>query len=166
MRPAFSGVTLWLVGALLTVGSNRVDQKKFDGVYRAAKALEVDIDITDGVSVAQSRVLLKQLQTEVSLLQGRTNGQREADALAAYVEAADAYSEFLRFRFLDLHGDTDPDGRKIIMGEVVDVAAKYQLPTETRGDTKWVDTGAALRLLSAAAKSKVTRAAQILNGQT
>jgi hypothetical protein len=88
-------LTVLIVSAIAVSCGSGVDQKKFDALYRAGKAVEIDIDNSSAVQVAHSERLPNQFRTEISLLQGRTNGKAEADALPAYEMAAAAYKSFL-----------------------------------------------------------------------
>ena len=105
-------ISIVIGAAVACAASDRVDQKKFDAIYRAGKALQVEVRTTGGTG-NKARELNQQFKTEVSMLQGRTSGKRDAAALQAFVEASDAYDDFLRFRSLDLDA---PKGLILLMG--------------------------------------------------
>jgi hypothetical protein len=136
------------------------DQAKFDRVDRAAKALEVEISSTGGAS-PRSSALQKELETEVSVLEGRAQGQAETGALHAFREANDAYKYFIRFRTLDFDA---VDGRILLLGTNLEVASRYGLPVETRGASQWVDSGTALEMLRKASKDHLAEANRLVNG--
>ena len=95
----------------LVVACGGVDQKKFDGVFKAGKALQDEVNSSGGGSASKERDLLKEFDTEINALRDHTIGIKEADALKAYADAADAYRYFLRFRAMDLEGD----GRLVVL---------------------------------------------------
>jgi hypothetical protein len=138
-----------------------VDQQKFDAVYRAGKALQVEVNTTGGVG-RQCEALQKEFATEVSALDGRDRGKEEGAALQAFKEANDAYRFFLRFRSLDFEA---VEGRILLMGTNLEVASRYGLPVETRGTSQWTDSGNALKVLLAAAELKLAEANDIVNGR-
>ncbi len=160
-RESLCRIRLILLFACLLAACQGFDQQKFDPAYRAGKALEVEIKSSGGTTAA-STTLLRQFQTEVSALQGRTQGKRESDALASLVNAADAYQDFLRFRALDYDA---PNGKILVMGTLEAVVAKYQLPCERIGNNMWADSGAALRLLLNAAETNLQQGNRTINGQ-
>jgi len=158
--------------AILAAGCDRVDQKKFDAVYRAGKALEVDMS-TGLVHISESEKLVKQLKTEISVLDGRTNGNREADAVRAYGDAADAYGHFLDVRSMDMRGDSR-DGRLLVGDGWVPVASKYHLAIEAHADNSpaakynfyWMDFHEAFAAFSAATKKGLTDGSRLVNGKS
>lgn len=152
---------LFALAVTATSACNRFDAQRFEPAYRAGKAVEVHVDNTGGVNVADANRLLQQFQTEVSLLEGRARSERESGIVQALTASADAYKEFLRFRELDMRDAVD--GRILLMGTLLDVAKKYEFPVERRGDTDWVSSGAALKLLLPIAKSKLAEAGRLIN---
>ena len=95
-----------------------VDQTKFERVYRAGKALQVEVNATGGAS-ADAITLLKAFQVEIATLDGRVSGGRERVALQSYADASDAYEAFLRFRVLDYDA---VEGRIFLMGTNLEAA--------------------------------------------
>jgi hypothetical protein len=150
-----------LLLVIVVACSTGVDQAKFDRVYRAGKALEVEVNSTGGAS-ARSGLLQKEFETEVAALEGRAQGQQETDALRAFTEASDAYKYFLRFRSLDFDA---VEGRILLMGTNLEVASRYNLPVETRSGSRWVDSGTALKVLLETAERKLAEANRFVNGQ-
>lgn len=151
--------------------AKRVDQAKFDALYRAGKAIEVDIANSSSVRVAESEKLLKQLRTEIALLEGRTDGEREEKALQAYSEAAEAYNAFLDIRDLDLQGRRQ-DGRMLLGDGWVAKAKKFDFPigpspAKESGKFKfyWVNIGTAVEALLSATKKSLTEANGIVNAR-
>jgi hypothetical protein len=162
----------FLVTAVASSGCDRVDQNKFDALYRAGKILEVNIDTTNGVQFEESRKVLTQFKTEISLLQGRTKGKSESAALGAYDDASEAYKAFLTIRELDLRGDTR-DGRLLLGDGWIPVFAKFKIASEAATSQPtdeykfiWVNTGDAITTLLGAAKKDMTEANRLVNGQS
>jgi hypothetical protein len=139
-----------------------VDQAKFEGAYRAGKALQVEVQTTGGVG-PRSADLLKQFQTEVATLDGRARNEAEMAALAAYKDAIDAYSFFLRLRFLDYEA---VNGRVLMMMNNLVSAKRYGLVvTDEKENAGWTDSGVALRSVESAAAKKMGEAERLINGR-
>ena len=160
-----------VVSAIFSSGCNRVDQKKFDALYRSGKAIEVDLENSSAGRVVASEQLLKAFKTEISSLQGRTGNENEAAALKAYSDAADAYRAFLDVRDLDLRGGSR-DGRLLLGDAWAAVAAKFNFAVEAAPWTPadkykwyWVSVGDASEALLSAAKKNLTEASRLVNGQ-
>jgi hypothetical protein len=160
------------ISTLLVGGCNRVDQKKFDALYRAGKEIEVDIDNSSAVRVAESEKLLKRFKTEISLLQGRSANKNEAAALSAYDNAAAAYKAFLDMRDMDLRGDAR-EGRMLLGEGWVAVGSKFNFevePAPSKPDDEykwyWVKVGEAVGALLEATKKNLTEANRLVNGAT
>jgi hypothetical protein len=136
-----------------------IDQAKFDRVYRAGKALQVEVNATGGAST-RSGQLQKDFETEVAALDGRAQGPRELDAFRAFTEASDAFKFLLRFRSLDLDA---AEGKSLVMGSNVQVAMRYHLSIETRGDSQWVDSATALKVMHEAAERTLREANRLVN---
>jgi hypothetical protein len=166
-------VVLVMVVAMVTSGcGDQVDQKKFDALYRAGKAVEVDVGNSGSVRVPASEQLLEQLNTEMSLLEGRTAGEKEAAALRAYGSAGEAYKSFLAIRYLDLQGDA-VDGRMLLGDGWVAVGSKFNFavvpaPTDATDKYKFyfVDVGEAVTALLAAVKKDLGEANRLVNAQS
>lgn len=157
-----TSLVLSAVYCLSLYACDGLDQKKFDQVYRAGKALQVEIESTGGSGGRRSDELLKQFKTEISAIYGRTKGAGEEAALRSFKEASDAYEHFLRFRFLD---SDSVDGRILLMERNVDMAAIYKLPIEDRGGTKWVKSSIAIQTTHDAAEQRLAAANNLVNGQ-
>jgi hypothetical protein len=152
-----------LVLAVLCVAAaacGGVDKQKFDGVYKAGQALQTEVQSSGGVPRSPSRDRLKEFDTEISALHDRTIGRREADALQAYADAAEAYRTFLRFRALDTEG-----GQILLKGPNLDAAVRYKLPTDSRNGSKWVNSGQAITILLQAAEQHVNDGNRIVAGR-
>jgi len=161
---------LALAVAIVASACNRIDQKKFDGLYRVGKEVEVDIDSSSRVRVSESEKLLKRFKTEISLLQGRTDNKNEMAALDAYENAAAAYKSFLDMRDLDLRGDA-VDGRMLLGDGWVAVGSKFNFKVEAtpsqavdKYNWYWVNVSDAVTALLAAVKNNLTKANNLVNG--
>lgn len=164
---------LLLVGSVMW-GCSRVDQKKFDAVYRAGKAIEVDLNNSIGYQPVVSEQLLKQLQTEASLLDGRTSGRKEAAALRAYLDAAEADKHYLDIWSINLQVKS-VEGRLLLGEGWVAVASKYGFDIEAsdgnNDPTKtykffWVKVSPTIETLGNAVKKSLTEASRQVNGQS
>ena len=136
----------------LVVACGGVDQKKFDGVFKAGTALRSEVEQSGGGSPAKARDLLKEFDAAINALRDHTIGIKEADALKAYADAADAYRYFLRFRAMDLEGD----GRQVVLkGPNIEVATRYKLPVDTRNGDKVVNRAQAVTIMLQAAEQRL-----------
>src|SRR3954467_7441689 len=137
-----------------------VDKQKFDAVYKAGQALQTEVQSNRGLPRSQARDRLKEFDTEISALHDRTVGRREADALQAYADAADAYRTFLRFRTLDTEG-----GQILLKGPNLEAATRYKLPTDSRNGAKWVNSAQAITILLQAAEQHLTDGNRLIEGR-
>lgn len=157
-------VRKWLI-LCLVVGSGcaaGVDKQRFDPVYRAGKALQVEVHSIGSFSIKGGDDLEKQFKTEVAALDGRTKGQKEIDAAAAYKAAAAAFEDYLRFRFLALEAI---DGKILLMGTNIEAAKRYGPYLEKNTpDSALVDSNLILKTSLDVAESKLEEANQIVNG--
>jgi hypothetical protein len=147
------GLTILIAACALVAACGGVDQRKFDAVYKAGSALQAELQSSHGLPGAQARDRLKDFDTEINALRDHTIGIKEADALKAYADAAEAYRYFLRFRAMDLEGD----GRVVALkGPNIEVAARYKLPVDTRSGDKFVNRAQAVTILLQAAEQRMT----------
>jgi hypothetical protein len=144
------------------VACGGVDKQKFDPVIKAGKVVAADVESTHGQVGSEFRDHLKQLDTEVEALQGKTIGRQEVDALKAFTEAADAYRYFLRFRVLDLEKDST---QIQVKGPNLEVAERYKLPIDSRDGSKWVNRAQAITMLLQAGEQRLTDGNRIASGQ-
>jgi hypothetical protein len=155
--------------ALVVSGCNSFDKQKFEPVYRAGKAMEVEM--ASGVHIPEQRKALKAFQTEIETLKGRVEGEREQACLQAFDNAAAAYENFLTIRELDMGGSTQPDGR-MLLGDSWEPRAKrfgvIAEPDTTPDPTSkykwiWLNTSKALEGFDAAAKREMAEASRLVN---
>jgi hypothetical protein len=139
-----------------------VDKQKFDPVIKAGKVVAADVESTHGQVGSEFRDHLKQLDTEVEALQGKTIGRQEVEALKAFTEAADAYRYFLRFRVLDLEKDST---QVQVKGPNLEVAERYKLPIDTRNGSKSVNRAQAITILLQAGEQRLADGNRLVNGQ-
>jgi hypothetical protein len=139
-----------------------VDQQKFDAVYKAGSALQVEVQSSGKAPRPEARDRLKEFDAAIEALRDRTIGIHEADALKAYADAADAYRYFLRFRALDPEEGTTQIALK---GPNIEVATRYKLPVDTRGGTKYVNRAQAITILLQAAEQHLNDGNRILKGR-
>lgn len=150
------------VACAFVVACGGVDKQKFDPVIKAGKVVAADVESTHGQVGSEFRDHLKQLDTEVEALQGKTIGRQEVDALKAFTEAADAYRYFLRFRVLDLEKDST---QVQVKGPNLEVAERYKLPIDNRDGSKWVNRARAITMLLQAGEQRLSDGNRLINGQ-
>jgi len=148
------------VSCALFLSCGGVDKQKFDAVYKAGQALQTEVQSNGGLPRSQARDRLKQFDADISALHDRTVGRREADALQAYADAADAYRTFLHFRTLDIEA-----GQILLKGPNLEAAVKYKLPVDSRNGSKWVNSGQAITILLQAAEQHVADGNRIVEGR-
>jgi hypothetical protein len=144
----------------LAVSCGGVDKQKFDPVYKAGQALQAEVESNRGLPRPQARERLKQFDAEIAALRDRTIGRREADALQAYADAADAYRDFFRFRSLETEG-----GQILLKGPNLEVATRYKLPVDSRNGSKWVNSGQAITILLQAAEQHLNDGNRVVEGR-
>jgi hypothetical protein len=145
----------------LACGNSGVDQKKFDALNVAAKALQVDANASGGASTHFAE-LLQQFQAEIAALNGRTRGRNEAAILNIYAAANDSYSYCLRFQRLDRDA---VGGMVLLSGANRPVAARYALPTENRGGGRWVNRKIAMQMFVDKGEAELKKANRLVGGE-
>ena len=139
-----------------------VDKPKFDAVSKAGTALQLEVQSSGGVPRSESRDRLKQFDAEISALRDHTIGTREADALQAYAEAAEAYRHFLRIRGLALDAK---DHQIVLKGADIEVAKRYKLPVDTHNGSTSVNSAQAMTILLQASEQHLSDGNRIVNGR-
>jgi hypothetical protein len=142
------------------VGCGGVDKQKFDAVYKAGKALQQEVESSKGLPASQSRDRLKEFDAAVTALHDKTIGRREADALQAYADAADAYRTFLHFRGIEAE-----DGQIVLKGPNLESATRYKLPVDTRGGVKSVNSARAFTILLQASEQHLNDGNRLVDGR-
>lgn len=147
-----------------------VDKQKFDAVYRDGKTLAVQLESSNVTQIAESRKLVQQLRTDVSIIENRLDRDPERAAVQAYKDAAEAIECVLNVRSMDLRGETDRDGRLLVGEGWAPKAQKFGVPIEARprsaGDTiQWysMETGIAFKTFLDAGNRKLSDAARIVD---
>jgi hypothetical protein len=93
-RRAVKRLVSVLVSVLFCVGcggSAKIDQMKFDGVYRAGKAMEGATGV--GVNLLKYRELVQAFASEVSIANDRAQTGSEREMVAQYAKALKAYKD-------------------------------------------------------------------------
>lgn len=140
-----------------------VDRQRFDRIYTTGKALQAEVQSSGSGPVhAELRDRLKAFDAEIDAVRDHTIGIREADALKAYAEAADAYRYFLRFRTLDLEEGT---GQIVVKGPNLEVATRYKLPVDSAGGNRSVNRAQAITILLQAAEQHLADGNRIAGRQ-
>jgi len=105
-----------VLALIITIGSYffyqsyiKLDVKKFDGVYKAAKKIQVSTSL--GVSYLQFGEILNNFGTEIYILKDKPLSTKEKELFVRYLNAFDFYS--LSHRFwkvkIDYSGSIDTD---------------------------------------------------------
>jgi hypothetical protein len=144
------------------VACGGVDQKKFDGIYKAGQALQAEVQSSGGAPRSPARDRLKEFDSAINAVRDRTIGTHEADAVQAYADAADAYRYFLRFRGMDPEEGT---GQILLKGPNLEVATRFKLPIDTRNGTKSVSQARAITILLQAAEQRLNDGNRIVSGK-
>jgi len=149
------------VVACLLLASCGVDQKKFDGAYRAGKAVQAAVN--SGVNMTRYSELLQVLTTETSIAKDHEKGSAEKKLVEAYESAATSYGHALVLWHLKVEGPTD----WIDMGPTLDkMLAPY---TDIKFDqsvpgSKRVFIELAMQAIWKVASSKLDAANALLTG--
>jgi hypothetical protein len=152
MRFDIRPIALALV-CTLAAACGGVDQKKFERVVSAGKALQSEVESTKGAPTSPARDRLKTFDAEIEALHDHTIGKQEVEALKAYAEAADAYRYFLRFQALEPEEGTN---QIKLNGPNAEVATRYKLPVDSKGGVKSVNRAQAVTILLQAAEQHLT----------
>ncbi len=150
------------VACALVAACGGVDQQRFDAVYKAGNALQVELQSSRGQPGAQARDRLKAFDTEINALRDKTIGKQEADALTAYAEAADAYRYFLRFHAMETEAGTK---QLVLKGPNLEVATRFKLPVDSRNGSKFVNRPQAITILLQAGEQHLTDGNRIVGGK-
>jgi hypothetical protein len=138
------------------------DQQKFDAVYKAGSALQAEVQSSGATQRPASRDRLKEFDTAIDALRDHTIGIKEADALKAYADAADAYRYFLRFHALEPEEGTT---QILLKGPNLEVATRYKLPVDTRSGGKYVSRPQAITILLQAAEQHLNDGHRMVKGK-
>jgi hypothetical protein len=152
----------WAVLGCIGCGVPTLDRTKFQAVDRAGQLLRRDLNATNGLGSSRFPELLRQFQTEIAALDGRTHGRNEADLLNAYAAASDSYRYFLRFQAFE--GDS-VGGMVLLSGANRPVASRYGLRMENRGGGRWVNRRTAMRVFVDKAEADLTKADRLVSGR-
>jgi hypothetical protein len=139
-----------------------VDPQKFDAVYKAGNALQTEVQSSGTSPRPEARDRLKEFDAAIEALRDHTIGIREADALKAYADAADAYRYFLRFRGLEPEEGTT---QILLKGPNIEVATRYKLPVDTRSGGKYVSRAQAITILLQAAEQHLNDGNRFVKGR-
>jgi hypothetical protein len=105
--------------------NNKIDQIKFESLYRAIKTL--DTSATVGVNLIKFRELIQQTATELSIAKDKAIDQKEKDLVALYENALAPYIDSLALWNAQLESKDTLSGGLICSSEVFGIAEKYQL---------------------------------------
>lgn len=123
-----------LVGCSSTVEQKqyaKVDQKQYENLYRAAKAIEGSIAV--GVNYQKFGELLQNLSTEISIANDKAKSDSEKELLKHYLDALTAYRESAtvwKNKIGSARYDFIPTGQIYVEDELRPIVKKYSLPTK------------------------------------
>jgi hypothetical protein len=128
----FRNMLMVLMGFFLFVGcSPKVDQKKYENLYRAAKAVEDATEV--GVNYQKFGELLQVLSTELSIASDKPKSDTEKKLVLSYLEVLRTYQDSAIVwtqKIEDARHYYVPPGQVYVNGDMVALVSKYSLPTE------------------------------------
>ena len=117
--------------ALLMGCAPKIDQKKYENLHRAAKAIQGATAV--GVSYQKFGELLQNLSTEISIANDKAKSDIEKELLKGYVDVLMTYHESATVWKHKIEGaryDWIPSGQVYVERELQPIVSKYSLPTE------------------------------------
>ena len=169
-----------LLGFVLLEGcSSKVDQKKYENLYHAAKAIEGSVAV--GVDYQKFGELLQNLSTELSIANDKATfsiasdkakSDSEKELLKNYLDALAAYQESALVWKNKIDGaryDWIPKGRIYVENELRPIIAKYSLSIESHvmrstGHKFETISGDAVQVIWAKAHEYLEKATKIYYG--
>lgn len=112
--------------------SSKIDQAKFENLYRTAKAIQGSIEV--GVSYDKFTELLQSLSTELSIANDKAKSEKERELLKSYSEVLACYHESAIVWKNRIDSDRYwyiPAREIFVEDELKPIVAKYSLPTKT-----------------------------------
>lgn len=129
----FRDISIVLMALSLLVGcSPKIDQKKYENLHRAAKAIEGATAV--GVSYQKFGELLQNLSTEISIAKDKVKSDAEKELLKQYLDVLMTYHESATVWKHKIEGaryDWIPRGQVYVESELQPIISKYSLPTES-----------------------------------
>ena len=154
-----------LVLAVLFSGCSGIDKNKFNDLNRSAKAIEGAVAV--GVDHPKFADLLQNFSTEIAIVRDKVKSEKEAQLLAAYAGALDAYRDSAALWALELAGDEADRAANVIQvpQDLVSSLSKYAIPGLNVPDANGliVIENDSIQLLWALAKEKLNQAAILSN---
>lgn len=146
--------------ACMACADSGIDPMKFDAVDAAGQALRAEAHANDAGS-ARLDDRLDVFETAIADADKRVSGGREKAALRSYVDAAQSYRYFRRFRDLDRDAI---GGMVLLRGANRPVALRYAIPFEERGGGRWVNRKKAMDMFAAKADAELAAASRLVHG--
>jgi hypothetical protein len=142
--------------------AGKVDQAKFDGLYRAGKSLSGTLSV--GLNIFRYRELVAVFSTEVSIAHDRAQSAKERELVQRYAEALVAFrdAESLWARTIK----ADPPEWLEIVGdaELKRITDAYPIAGEGSGDHFRFKTKDAVHAIWGTAQGKLSQAEQVYLG--
>jgi hypothetical protein len=107
-----------------------IDQKKFEPLYRSAKAVQASLAV--GLTYAKFGELLQAFATEVSIAKDKASTAKESELVRLYREALLTLQDsnlLWKAKVAGAGYDFIPDGRIIVAPELQPTVEKYQIQT-------------------------------------
>lgn len=129
----FRNMLIVSTSILLLVGCTpKVDQKKYENLHRAAKAIAGAIAV--GVNYQKFGELLQNLSTEISIANDKAKSDTEKELLKEYLNVLITYHEsatIWKYKIEGARYEFIPSGRVYVKSELQSIISKYSLPTES-----------------------------------
>lgn len=125
-------IIIMLISFALFMGCTpKIDQKKYENLHRAAKAIQGATAV--GVSYQKLQELLQNLSTEISIENDKTMSDLEKELLKGYVDVLMMYHESFIVWEHKIEGakyDWMPSGQIFVEEVLRPIISKYSLPTK------------------------------------
>jgi hypothetical protein len=143
--------------------SGKIDQMKFDGVYRSGKAMEGATGV--GVNLLRYRELVQSFASEVSIANDRAQTSTEREMVAQYAKALKAYRDAETLWTMKLKGPaevtigSDSDLRRIVFDD------DYRIDGSGAGSGFRFKLEEAVQALWSTARGRLNEATRLYTGQ-
>lgn len=128
----FHKIPITMLGLALLAGcSPKIDQKKYENLYRAAKAIEGAIAV--GITYPKFGELLQNLSTEISIANDKAKSDTEKELLKSYFEVLTTFQEsstVWKYKIEGSRYDWIPKGQIFVEDELRPIIEKYSFPME------------------------------------
>jgi len=155
--------------AILAACVREVDQKTFDGVYRAGKSIEGATAV--GVAYQQFSQLLQNLAIEIAIANDKVRSDKEKELLRAYPEVLGTHRDsraVWRLKIESLRHSFVPEGKIFVHkwhDDLRRVVQKYKVPVEMDKDLNYYIPEDSIQRIWATARKQLEKADAVLLGK-